>query len=66
MNESEQSLISKYSLIDVVQSFGVNLVREGAVWVGDCPFHDDSNAALMVDPSTQHWQCDGACQTGGA
>jgi len=65
MNESEQNIIAKYSLIDVVQDAGVNLVREGTVWVGDCPFHDDNNAALLVEPSTQHWQCDGVCQAGG-
>jgi DNA primase catalytic core len=65
MNDSEIELTHHYSLVDVVQSSGVNLLRDGSVWVGDCPFHDDSNAALLVDPETQHWQCDGVCQTGG-
>lgn len=61
MNEINASV----SLLDLVQSAGVKLTREGPVWTGDCPFHDDKNGALLVDPSKGHWQCDGACQTGG-
>ena len=53
------------TLIEVVKASGVQLFREGPIWTGDCPFHDDHNGALMIDPSTGHWQCDGACQTGG-
>ncbi|MES9993855.1 MAG: CHC2 zinc finger domain-containing protein [Candidatus Thiodiazotropha sp.] len=52
-------------LLEVIRASGVELSREGVVWTGDCPFHDDHNGALMVDPTTGHWQCDGACQTGG-
>ncbi|MDJ0805995.1 MAG: CHC2 zinc finger domain-containing protein, partial [Gammaproteobacteria bacterium] len=55
----------KPMLLEVIKASGVELSREGPVWTGDCPFHDDHNGALMVDPSTGHWQCDGACQTGG-
>jgi len=61
MNE----LALKYALVDVVQSSGITLSREGNVWVGNCPFHDDDNGALLIEPSTQHWQCDGHCQSGG-
>lgn len=53
------------SLLELVRASGVELTREGAVWTGDCPFHDDHNGALLVDPANGHWQCDGACQTGG-
>ncbi|MCU7858067.1 MAG: toprim domain-containing protein, partial [Candidatus Thiodiazotropha sp. (ex Lucinoma borealis)] len=55
----------KTDLLEVIRVSGVKLSREGLVWTGDCPFHDDHNGALMVDPTTGHWQCDGACQTGG-
>lgn len=53
------------TLLNLIKAAGVELFREGSVWVGNCPFHDDSNHALMVEPSRGHWQCDGACQTGG-
>lgn len=53
------------NLLDIIRSSGVDLVREGAVLTGNCPFHDDQNHALMVEPDRGHWQCDGACQTGG-
>jgi DNA primase len=50
----------------VVKSSDVTLTREGNIWSGECPFHAGQNSALQVDPSTQHWQCDGSCQTGGS
>lgn len=53
------------NLVEVIRASGVALVREGAVLTGNCPFHDDRHHALLVDPSRGHWQCDGACQTGG-
>lgn len=54
------------SLVKLVESSGVKLTHEGKVWVGSCPFHDDQNQSLLIDPITNHWQCDGICQTGGS
>ena len=54
------------SLLRLVESSGVLLTHEGKVWVGSCPFHADTDNSLMVDPETNHWQCDGECQTGGS
>lgn len=66
LNRTELEQVGdKTSLLELVQSSGVSLTREGPVWTGDCPFHDDQNGALLIDPSRDHWQCDGACQMGG-
>jgi DNA primase len=54
------------SLVRLIASAGVDLRHEGNVWVGKCPFHDDQGESLLVEPATGHWQCDGACQTGGS
>jgi len=62
----EERLSSDISLLRLVESAGVDLVREGKVWIGNCPFHEDSSQSLLVDPITNHWQCDGQCQTGGS
>ncbi|MES9964550.1 MAG: CHC2 zinc finger domain-containing protein [Candidatus Sedimenticola sp. 20ELBAFRAG] len=61
----KKQLCTDSNLVDVINSSGVELFREGQVLVGNCPFHEDENHALMVDPTRGHWQCDGICQTGG-
>jgi len=54
------------SLVRLVESSGVSLTREGKIWVGPCPFHEDAGQSLFIDPEKDHWQCDGDCQTGGS
>lgn len=56
---------SDANLVELIKASGVDLVREGPILIGNCPFHDDAHHALMVNPAKGHWQCDGACQTGG-
>lgn len=53
------------TLLARVQAAGIELIRDGEAWVGACPFHQDAAQSLLVDPSHEHWQCDGDCQTGG-
>lgn len=54
------------SLVRLIESSCVALSREGKVWVGTCPFHEDTNQSLLIDTEKNHWQCDGDCQTGGS
>ena len=54
------------SIVPLVESSGVALAREGKHWIGCCPFHDDTDQSLLVDAGSNHWQCDGDCQTGGS
>ncbi len=54
------------ALVARVKAAGVTLSRDGPVWIGTCPFHKDDGQFLLVDPSRNHWQCDGECQTGGS
>lgn len=51
-------------LVKVVESYGVVLKKQGADFVGLCPFHDDSKPSLHVTPSKQLWNCP-ACGAGG-
>jgi DNA primase len=52
--------------IDIVQLVGssVDLHRRGRVYVGLCPWHDDSRPSLQVDPERQSWKC-WVCNIGG-
>jgi DNA primase len=52
-------------LASLIQSKGVRLSRKGKQWVGLCPFHNDHEPSLIVDPRKQLWNCLGACREGG-
>jgi excisionase family DNA binding protein len=51
-------------LVQVIQSYGVELRRAGKELVGLCPFHDDQHPSFSVSPEKEKWHCFG-CQAGG-
>ena len=51
-------------LVQVIQSYGVELRRSGKELVGRCPFHDDRRPSLSVNPEKEKWHCFG-CNAGG-
>jgi DNA primase catalytic core len=52
-------------LAALVRARGVELKRKGKQLVGLCPFHDDHEPSLIVDPKKQLWNCLGVCGEGG-
>ena len=48
----------------LVESKGVTLKKNGKGWFGLCPFHDDKNPSLSVNPTTNLWQCFGCGAAG--
>jgi DNA primase catalytic core len=52
-------------LAAVVESRGVKLTRRGRNYVGLCPFHEDHEPSLVVNPEKQLWHCFGACGSNG-
>jgi DNA primase catalytic core len=52
-------------LVSFIRSRGVALTQRGKQLVGLCPFHDDHEPSLVVDPRKQLWNCLGACHEGG-
>ena len=59
-----ERLKSEVSVERLVESAGVALKRAGKDLVGRCPFHEDSEASLVVTPAKNLWHCFG-CQVGG-
>ena len=51
-------------LVTLIQAKGIPLKRNGKSYFGLCPFHDDTNPSLSINPSTNLWQCFG-CGAGG-
>lgn len=53
------------SVLELAQNRGINLRRQGAGYVGLCPFHDDHNPSLVISPKNNLWHCFG-CNQGGS
>ncbi len=51
-------------LAALVRAKGVKLKKNGKSFFGLCPFHDDHNPSLSINPLTNLWQCFG-CGAGG-
>jgi len=48
----------------LVRAKGVKLKKNGKSFFGLCPFHDDHNPSLSVNPSKNLWQCFGCGAAG--
>lgn len=51
-------------LVGVVKSKNIRLKKNGKGYMGLCPFHNDKNPSLSVNPQTNLFQCFG-CGAGG-
>jgi DNA primase catalytic core len=66
IEQAEIDLVKRETdLVKLVESSGVKLKRKGKQMAGLCPFHDDREPSLIVDPKKQLWNCLGACSEGG-
>lgn len=59
-----ERLKAEVSLVRLVESSGVKLVKRGADMVGCCPFHDDDTPSLSVSAAKNLFRCFG-CDAGG-
>lgn len=50
-------------IVDLVGGY-LPLRRQGRIYVGLCPWHDDSRPSLQVNPERQSWKC-WVCDVGG-
>jgi DNA primase catalytic core len=53
------------SIQRLAEARGIKLRRVGKELIGLCPFHDDRNPSLNIDPAENVWHCKGACGEGG-
>ena len=60
-----QEVKERHDLVTFIESKGIKLKRAGKVYQGLCPFHEDTNPSLIVDPEKQLWNCLGACSGNG-
>ncbi len=62
--EKIESIKRDIDLVALIQSKGIPLKKNGKSYKGLCPFHEDTNPSLSINPSTNLWQCFG-CSAGG-
>jgi DNA primase len=63
--EAIEEVRRRCDLVQVVEGRGVALQRKGKNYVGLCPFHEDREPSLVVNPEKQLWNCFGACSGNG-
>ena len=61
----KERLKREISIQRLAEARGIKLRRVGKELIGLCPFHDDRNPSLNIDPVKNVWSCKGACGEGG-
>ena len=61
----KERLKREVSIQRLAEARGIKLRRSGKELIGLCPFHDDRNPSLSIDPVKNVWDCKGACGEGG-
>ena len=64
--EVTERLKREVSIQRLAEARGIKLHRSGKELIGLCPFHDDRNPSLNIDPVANVWHCKGACGEGGS
>ena len=59
-----ERLKSEVSVERLIESSGITLKKTGKDLAGQCPFHEDDTASLVVTPAKNLWHCFG-CGIGG-
>lgn len=62
-NEQIIDIRNRVNIVDVISEY-VPLTQKGKNYFGICPFHDDHNPSMSVDPSKQIFKCF-VCGVGG-
>ena len=65
-DEVIERLKQEVSVQRLAEARGVKLKRHGKELMGLCPFHDDHDPSLCIDPKKNVWSCKGACGIGGS
>jgi DNA primase len=62
-NDTKEQIRQSVDILDLVGSY-IDLRRQGRLWVGLCPWHDDAKPSLQVNQERQSWKC-WVCNIGG-
>ena len=54
----------RVDIVDLFQSFGIELKKKGKSYIGICPWHNDNNTSLSVDREKGLYNCFGCRESG--
>ena len=60
-----ERLKNEVSVQRLVEASGIELKKSGKDLIGQCPFHEDATASLVVTPAKNLWHCFGCGAAGG-
>ena len=63
-DEVVERIKREISVQRLAEARGVKLRRSGKELIGLCPFHDDRNPSLNIDPVKNVWSCKGLAARG--
>ncbi len=63
-NEELNDIRSKANIVDIVSSYGIEVIKKGKDYVCVCPFHNDHSPSMSISVSRQIYKCF-ACGEGG-
>ena len=61
--DAKEQVRQSIDIVDLIGSY-LPLRRQGRLFVGLCPWHDDTRPSLQVNPDRQSWKC-WVCNVGG-
>ncbi len=61
--DAKEQVRQSIDIVDLVGGY-IQLQRQGKIYKGLCPWHDDSRPSLQVDPARQTFRC-WVCDLGG-
>ena len=62
--EEKERIKREVSIERLAEARGIKLHRSGRSLMGLCPFHDDHNPSLSIDPAKNEWHCFGCDRKG--
>ncbi len=62
--EEKERIKREVSIERLAEARGIKLHRSGRSLMGLCPFHDDRNPSLSIDPVKNEWHCFGCDRKG--
>ncbi|MDR2392397.1 MAG: DNA primase [Planctomycetota bacterium] len=63
-NEFKERVKAANDIVQVAESYNINLKRSGSGMMGLCPFHDEKTPSFSINPADQFFYCHG-CHVGG-
>lgn len=63
-NSLTSQVVNQANIVNVINAYGISLIKAGKSYKAICPFHNDKNPSMSVSPDKQIFKCF-SCGTSG-